>query len=68
MATWNEVSRIALTLPGTAEESSYGGTRSWSVNNKGFVWERPLRRATSRRSKVRRPHGPFLAYELRILK
>jgi hypothetical protein len=43
MATWRDVRRIALALPGTSEEPSYGGTRSWVVQKKGFVWERPLR-------------------------
>ena len=54
------MSRIGLTLPGTAEESSYGGARSWSVNNKGFVWERPLRRADLEALKSKAPTGPIL--------
>lgn len=44
MATWNEVRRLALALPGTRERSSRG-TPAWWVKDKLFVWERPLRRA-----------------------
>ena len=29
----------------TAEKASYGGATGWTVKGKGFVWERPLRRA-----------------------
>ena len=43
MATWNDVRRIALALPGTAEQSSRG-IPAWRVKDKGFIWERPLRR------------------------
>jgi len=41
MATWDQVWRYALALPGTAEETSRGNT-AWTVNKKFFVWERPL--------------------------
>jgi hypothetical protein len=44
MATWNDVRRYALALPETSEQISHG-TASWRVKDKGFVWERPLRRA-----------------------
>jgi hypothetical protein len=44
MATWEDVARIALDLPETSEGLSRG-TRHWRVKDKGFVWERPLRRA-----------------------
>lgn len=44
MATWNDVRRIALALPGTDERSSRG-LPQWRVNGKLFTWERPLRRA-----------------------
>ena len=36
--------RIALALPETTEATSHG-TASWRVKDKGFVWERPLRKA-----------------------
>src|ERR1700732_862116 len=44
MATWNDVRRIALALPETSERLSRD-LRHWQVKDKGFVWERPLRRA-----------------------
>ena len=43
MATWEDVARIALDLPETSEGLSRG-TRHWRVKDKGFVWERPLRK------------------------
>jgi hypothetical protein len=52
VATWNDVRRIALALPGTAEQSSRG-IPQWRVRDKGFIWERPLRRADRRG-----PRGP----------
>jgi hypothetical protein len=44
MATWNDVRRYALALPETREHVS-SGSHAWKVKDKGFVWERPLRRA-----------------------
>jgi hypothetical protein len=44
MATWDDVGRIALELPETSEGISRD-LRQWRVKDKGFVWERPLRRA-----------------------
>ena len=43
MATWDDVARVCLALPGTTESTTYGA-RSWKVAGKLFVWERPLRR------------------------
>ena len=43
MATWDDVARICLALPGTSERTSRG-SRQWTVRDKLFVWERPLRR------------------------
>jgi hypothetical protein len=37
----DDVRRIALALPETAEGTSYGNT-AWKVREKLFVWERPL--------------------------
>jgi hypothetical protein len=42
VATW-DVRRIALGLPETSEAVSWGHAH-WRVKDKGFVWERPLRR------------------------
>ena len=44
MATWDDVRELALALPETSEHVSRG-TAQWKVRAKGFVWERPLRRA-----------------------
>ena len=44
MPTWDDVRRIALSLPETSEKLAWG-TPSWRVRTKLFVWERPLRKA-----------------------
>jgi len=41
VASWDDVRRIALSLPDTTEAVSWGNAH-WRVKNKGFVWERPL--------------------------
>lgn len=43
MATLDEARRIALALPGTSEKVSWGSLH-WRVRDKGFAWERPLRK------------------------
>jgi hypothetical protein len=45
MASWRDVRRYALAMPGAAEEVSSSGASAWIVNKKFFVWERPLRRS-----------------------
>jgi hypothetical protein len=59
MATWNDVRRLALALPQTAQGVSYG-YRSWTVNGKGFVWERPLRKSDMEALGRKAPAGPIL--------
>lgn len=59
MATWEDVARIALELPETAEGTSRG-LRQWQVKGKGFVWERPLRRADFEALGDDAPDGPIL--------
>jgi hypothetical protein len=59
MATWDDVRRIANGLPETDETSSRG-TAHWRVNGKGFVWERPLRRADYEVLGDAAPDGPIL--------
>src|SRR3954454_24711322 len=44
MATWADVSRLALALP-EAVEVDMRGNRAWKVKDKLFVWERPLRKS-----------------------
>jgi hypothetical protein len=60
MATWDDVRRIALGLPETSEAPSYDGLAAWRVRGKGFVWERPLRRADFDALGDAAPDGPIL--------
>lgn len=55
MATWEDVSRLALALPGVEEVG-----RSWKVRRKGFVWERPLGKADRKALGADAPDGPVL--------
>src|SRR3954462_11569147 len=59
MASWEDVRRIALTLPETSEGTSRE-LRRWLVKDKGFVWERPLRRADMQALGDAAPDGPIL--------
>jgi hypothetical protein len=59
VATWDDVARICLALPGTAESTTYGA-RSWKVADKLFVWERPLRRSDLEELGDSAPSGPVL--------
>jgi hypothetical protein len=59
MATWDDVSRIALGLPETTEEVARGNRR-WSVRDKMFVWERPLRASDRKALGDAAPDGPIL--------
>jgi hypothetical protein len=59
VATWDDVRRIALSLPETDEASSRG-TAQWRVKGRGFVWERPLRRADHEALGENAPDGPIL--------
>ncbi len=60
MATWDDVARICRALPATTEQPSYGGTRSWRVRDRAFVWERPLRRSDLEALGDTAPDGPIL--------
>jgi hypothetical protein len=59
VATWDDVQRIALALPETSERESRG-LRGWNVKDKGFVWERPLRRGDLEALGDDAPDGPIL--------
>jgi hypothetical protein len=41
MASFDDVARLALTLPDVTE-GERRGTRTWSIGNKTFAWERPF--------------------------
>jgi hypothetical protein len=62
MATWNDVRRIALGLPETAEVGGghNAGAPAWKVKTKTFVWERPLRNADLAALGDAAPTGPIL--------
>jgi hypothetical protein len=60
MASWSDVRRIALAVPGTSEQSSSGGNSAWVVNNKFFAWERPLRPPDLAALGKSAPAGPIL--------
>ena len=59
MATWDDVARVCLALPGVQEGATQGG-RSWKVADKLFVWERPLRRRDLEELGDDAPSGPVL--------
>ena len=59
MATWDQVRRYALALPGTAEETSRANA-AWIVNKKFFVWQRPLRKSDIAALGDTAPAGPIL--------
>ena len=61
MATWDEVRRLALALPQTAERVSRDGLLAWDVKDKTFAWERPLRRGDLQALGDAAPRGPVLA-------
>jgi hypothetical protein len=60
MAAWDDVRRIALALPETSERVSRD-LRQWRVVDRGFVWERPLRRTEIEALGGDVPDGPILA-------
>jgi len=60
VATVDDVRRIALSLPETAERESRGNL-DWRVKDKGFVWERPLRKGDIEALRERVPEGPVFA-------
>lgn len=59
MATWDDVRRIALALPESSEQGA-AGTAAWRVKEKGFIWERPLRRGDLEALGDAVPNGPIL--------
>jgi hypothetical protein len=59
VADWDDVRRIAMGLP-ESEEGISRGTAFWTVKGKGFVWERPLRRADRVALGETAPDGPIL--------
>jgi hypothetical protein len=66
VADWEDVRRIALSLPETGERPQWGNA-SWRVRNKPFVWERPLRAADLRALGDSAPDGPILGVRVEHL-
>jgi hypothetical protein len=60
VATWSDVRRLALALPGASEETTSSGNAAWIVGDKFFVWERPLRRSDLAALGDSAPKGPIL--------
>ncbi len=61
MASWDDVRRIALSMPESQERSSPDGILEWRVKEKLFAWERPLRRGDLEALGDAAPAGPILA-------
>ena len=64
MANWEDVGRIALSLPETTELSSGDGGPQWRVKDKGFAWERPLRKGDLAALGDAAPKGPILCVQV----
>lgn len=61
MVTLDEVARLASAMPGVTEGVRFGN-RTWYVNGKGFVWERPFSKADIKRfGNETPPDGPIIA-------
>jgi len=60
MATWDDVRRAALALPGTIEEIRSEGLKAWTINGKFFAWERPLRKSDIQALGKAAPTGAIL--------
>ncbi len=59
MSDWQDVARIALSLP-ESEQRVAREQRQWRVKEKLFVWERPLRPKEVEELGERAPQGPVL--------
>ncbi len=66
MATWEDVRRIASSLPETSEKESWGQAH-WRVKDKLFAWERPLRRSDYQALGDSAPDGPILGVRVQDL-
>jgi hypothetical protein len=59
MATWDDVRRIALSMPQATERVSREHAQ-WCVKDKLFVWERPLRKSDLAALGDTAPDGPIM--------
>ena len=60
MATWDDVARVCLALPGTSEATSASGRRRWLVRGRTLLRERPLHRTDLDELGDAAPEGPVL--------
>lgn len=61
MVRLDDVAAMAAALPGVTEGERFGN-RTWFVNGKGFVWERPFSKADIKRfGDETPPEGPIVA-------
>jgi hypothetical protein len=67
VVTVEDVSKIALELPGVVEDDRRG-TLTWAVGGKTFAWERPFSKADIKRfGAATPPEGPILAVRVEDL-
>jgi hypothetical protein len=66
VASWEDVRALALAMP-EATEDLRRGLRSWRVNDRLFVWERPLRRSDLAALGDGAPGGPILGVRVEHL-
>ena len=64
--TWDDVSRLALSLPDTLELPDGNGLK-WEVHRKYFAWERPLRKRDLEELGDAVPSGPILGVRVAAL-
>jgi hypothetical protein len=61
MVSIEDAAKMAMLLPEVVEGMKWGH-RTWSVDGKGFAWERPLSKADIKRYRpAAPPEGPILA-------
>lgn len=61
MVNLEHVRSMALSLPEVVEGTKWGN-RTWLVNDRGFVWERPISKADIKRHRpAPPPEGPIVA-------
>jgi hypothetical protein len=66
MAHWDDVVRVATTLPG-AEPSTSWGNPCWKVRGKTFAWQRPLTKKDRADLGATAPDGEVLAVRVEDL-
>jgi hypothetical protein len=60
MASWGDVRKYALALPGASEGRTARGWRAWIVDKRLFTWERPLLKPDFAALGDNAPTGPVL--------